>query len=110
MDLLLTSGIQAVEGGCESFCQVIAASGAKLPVNLCGQDLLLPKLACAVINHIQASMEQGDYRLLTAFAETSLRERVCPRIPVFTAKPTYKFVFAIRFASTAFFASRASNS
>jgi hypothetical protein len=53
------SGLQAVEAGYESFRQVIAASGAQLPANTGGQDLLLRKLDCAVINHIHASLKQA---------------------------------------------------
>jgi hypothetical protein len=59
LDLLSTSGIQAVQAGYDSFCQVVAASGAKLPVNAGGHDLLLRKLDCAVVNHIHGSMKQG---------------------------------------------------
>lgn len=59
LDLLSASGIQAVEAGYESFCKVIAASGAQLPSNFGGQDLLLRKLDCAVINHIHASLRQA---------------------------------------------------
>lgn len=59
LDLLSTSGIQAVQAGYDSFCQMVAASGAKLPVNASGHDLLLRKLDCAVVNHIHGSMKQG---------------------------------------------------
>lgn len=58
LGLLSTSGIQAIQAGYDSFCQVVAASGAKLPVNAGGQDLLLRKLDCAVVNHIHGSMKQ----------------------------------------------------
>jgi hypothetical protein len=59
LDLLSSSGIEAVEAGYESFRQVMAASGANLPANAGGSDLLLRKLDCAVINHIHASIKQA---------------------------------------------------
>jgi len=54
-----TTGIEAVQAEYESFCQVIAASGGKLPINTVGHDLLLRKLDYAVINHVHASLKQG---------------------------------------------------
>jgi hypothetical protein len=61
LELLSTTGIEAVQAGYESFCQVIAASGGKLPINTGGHDLLLRKLdyAVSVINHVHASLKQG---------------------------------------------------
>jgi hypothetical protein len=44
LDLLSTSGIEAAQAGYESFCQVIAASGAKLPVNSGGAGSLAPQV------------------------------------------------------------------
>jgi hypothetical protein len=44
LDLLSASGIQAVEAGYESFCQVMAASESPMPANHGGHDLLLRKL------------------------------------------------------------------
>jgi hypothetical protein len=58
MERLSTTGIEAVQGGYESFCQVITASGAELPINTGGHDLLLRKLDYAVINHVHASLKQ----------------------------------------------------
>lgn len=59
LERLSTTGIEAIQAGYESFCQVIAASGAKFPINTGGHDLLLRKLDYAVINHIHASLKQG---------------------------------------------------
>jgi hypothetical protein len=56
---LSTTGIEAVQAGYESFCQVIAVSGGKLPINAGGHDLLLRKLDYVVINHVHASLKQG---------------------------------------------------
>ena len=57
LDLTSTAGISAVEKGYESFSQVMAVSGAQMPKNGGGPDLLLRKLDCAVINHIHASLK-----------------------------------------------------
>jgi hypothetical protein len=57
LDLTSTTGINAVEKGYESFVQLMAASGAQMPKNGGGPDLLLRKLDCAVINHIHASLK-----------------------------------------------------
>jgi len=59
LDLLSASGIQAVQAGYESFSQVMAASGSIMPANAGGQDLLLRKLDCAVVNHIHVSMRES---------------------------------------------------
>jgi len=59
LDLLSASGIEALEAGHESFCQVMAASGSMMPVNAGGHDLLLRKLDCAVVNHIHVSMNEA---------------------------------------------------
>jgi hypothetical protein len=59
LGLLSTTGIEAVQAGYESFCQVIAACGGKLPINTGGYDLLLRKRDYAVFNHVHASLKQG---------------------------------------------------
>jgi hypothetical protein len=52
---------------------VIASSGAKLPINTDGHDLLLRKLDYAVINHVHASLKRGALEafdtLCSAFIE-----------------------------------------
>lgn len=54
LDLISTNGLQAVEQAYGSYCAVAAASGAKIPENVGGDDLFLRKLDCAVINYLHA--------------------------------------------------------
>lgn len=60
LDLMSESGIRAVEVGYETFRQVITASGATMPANTGGRDLLVRKLDCAVINHIHTTMSESN--------------------------------------------------
>ena len=60
LDLTSTTGIDAVEKGFQTFAQVMTATGAEIPKNSGGPDLLLRKLDCAVINHIHASMRSTN--------------------------------------------------
>jgi hypothetical protein len=71
---LSTPGIEAVQARCESFYQVIAASGAKLPINTGGHDLLLRKLDYGVINHVHASLMQGALQAFDTLGSTFIEE------------------------------------
>jgi hypothetical protein len=59
LDLISSNGIHAVEEAYASFQSVIAASGAQVPQNVGGDDLLLRKLDCAVINFLHAAREKA---------------------------------------------------
>jgi hypothetical protein len=96
---LSTTGIEAVQAGYESFCQVIAASGAKLPINSGGDDLLPRKLDYAVINHGHASLKQGALQafdtLCSAFIEGTVRTKIqvstARLVHLAAAKPKRRF-------------------
>jgi len=51
LDLISSNGIQALEDIYSNFQMVIAASDVEMPKNVGGEDLLLRKLDCAVINY-----------------------------------------------------------
>ncbi len=55
LDLITANGIQAVEEAYSGFQVVVADSGAQMPENSGGDDLLLRKLDCAVINFLHAA-------------------------------------------------------
>jgi hypothetical protein len=52
LDLASTNGIEMVKQAYDGFLQLCAQSGRTPPQNEGGQDLLLRRLDCAVINHI----------------------------------------------------------
>jgi hypothetical protein len=60
LDLISSNGIQAVESAYADFQAIIAASGARTPENTGGQDLLLRKLDCAVINFLHSARERSE--------------------------------------------------
>ena len=59
LDLISSNGIHAVEEAYASFQSVVAASGAQMPENVGGNDLLLRKLDCAVINFLHLAREKA---------------------------------------------------
>jgi len=60
LDLISSNGIHAVEEAYAGFQQVIATSGAQIPENTGGNDLLLRKLDCAVINFLYAARARAE--------------------------------------------------
>ena len=59
LDLISSNGIHAIEEAYTSFQSVVTASGAQMPENVGGDDLLLRKLDCAVINFLHAARERA---------------------------------------------------
>ncbi len=59
LDLISSNGIQAIEQTFPLYEAVIAVSGAKMPRNSGGDDLLSRKLDCAVINFFHATRKDA---------------------------------------------------
>jgi hypothetical protein len=59
LDLISSNGLQAVEQAYSDFRAVVSASGAQIPENLGGDDLLQRKLDCAVINFLHAARQSA---------------------------------------------------
>jgi hypothetical protein len=55
LDLISSNGIQAVEDVYSDFQVVMGASGAPMPENIGGEDFLLRRLDCAVINFLHGT-------------------------------------------------------
>ncbi len=77
LDLISSNGIYAVEQAYGSFAAVVSASGAQMPENLGGKDLLQRKLDCAVINYLHlARSKAGDEAFDTVRGVFTEGERV----------------------------------
>jgi hypothetical protein len=59
LDLVTSNGIQAIENVYGKLSAVVSASGAQMPENVGGEDLLQRKLDCAVINYLHVAREQA---------------------------------------------------
>lgn len=57
LDLISTNGIEAVEQAHKELVSSASSSGIILPVNEGGQDLLLRRLDCSVIDYLHAARE-----------------------------------------------------
>ena len=60
LDLLSSSGTELVEKSYQSFRDISEKAGKRMPMNTGGEDLLLRKLDCAVINYIHESALQKN--------------------------------------------------
>ncbi|PLX39386.1 MAG: hypothetical protein C0606_02365 [Hyphomicrobiales bacterium] len=60
LDLLSSAGVDAVAAAYESFLKLCEKNENRLPRNEVGEDLLLRKLDCAVINHLHYVREISD--------------------------------------------------
>jgi hypothetical protein len=60
LDLTTSTGIQAVASAHADFVAYCSKAGVEVPINTLGQDLLLRKLDCAVINHLHQVRESGS--------------------------------------------------
>ena len=59
LDLISSNGIFAVEQAHATFTSVVSASGAMMPENVGGNDLLQRNLDCAVINFLHFAREKA---------------------------------------------------
>ena len=60
LDLISSNGSHAVEEAYGSLTSVFAASGAQVPKNTGGEDLLNRKLDCAVINFLHVARQKAN--------------------------------------------------
>lgn len=60
LDLLTSTGVQAVRQAHDAFVELCRAAETDLPQNQFGDDLLLRRLDCAVINHLHTLMTEVD--------------------------------------------------
>lgn len=60
LDLISTNGIEAVEQAHKGLVATALASGVPLPINEGGDDLLLRRLDCAVIDYLHTAREAQD--------------------------------------------------
>lgn len=60
LDLMSSAGIKAVQAAHEQFEHFLEVAGGKKPRNSMGNDLLLRKLDCGVINHLHQVRERVD--------------------------------------------------
>jgi hypothetical protein len=106
LDLVSSTGIEAVRAAHDDFMAYAKEANKPAPKNRLGPDKLLRDLDCAVINHLHKVREAADLPAFDTVRAVFIEGNRIYDDAGFSSGPTFKSVFEINPASRAFFACR----